>query len=64
MKSLWRNKDWCTVKNVEGQQLLFMPDGQVVPALIESITIDGVGSPAKAVIVMFVNIGDDDTERK
>lgn len=35
-------KSWPIVKNVDGKQLIFMPDGTSIPAVIETTLTQGI----------------------
>lgn len=48
----------CYVKNVNGQQLLFMPDGTKIPGLIMTRVTDEIREVPKALIKLFVYIKD------
>ena len=50
------NPGWCTVRNVKGRQLVFMPDGTCIPGMTLTKVTDPLYGPATAFIKLFVNI--------
>ena len=48
----------CYIKNVNGQQLLFMPDGTRVPRVILTRVTDEINEIPVALVKLFVEIKD------
>lgn len=46
----------CKVRNVNGRQLVFMPDGTVIPFVVKTKVIDKVDRDTVAIIELIVDL--------
>lgn len=51
-------EDWPIVKNVDGIQLVFMPDGTKIPCIVETTLTQGVQEASQGIgqVVVRLNV--------
>jgi len=54
--------EFCSIVNIDGQQWLVSPKGELIKTIVWTDVMDFTGQPAVAIIKLLVNIGHPDEE--